>query len=475
MSDLPTCLSANPFIPHYIKDLGQAAVKVILSSDAGNRGLSKASISASLLNADGDCACMTEVNRLAFPLSFPIFYSLELTPACNNLCPGCGNVFANDRTPRPLASAEWETVLAKLKPHASRLKITGGEPTLHPEFETIVESIRKLDIPFTLFTNARWPEPQRLLTFFENMPQFGGFLISLHGATSYAHEAFTGVPGSFKETVTNIRQAVTAGLSVTTSTVITKQNYNRVNQIVALSKELSANHAVFNRYLGQRLPDIEPTNEELKEAIQAIERLHAAGYPIKFGNCIPQCFYPSSSTGCLAGVAYCTVDPWGNVRPCNHASLTCGNLLEQSLEEVWNSSEMERWRGMIPAQCVECAALSQCHGGCRAMMMELGLEKDPLADRPVVEPAASSAEELVLYEGAYPLGHYSMRSEPFGYVLVRGDRVVPIMAEAWEVLEALDGQSTLRQIKARFGEIGLAFVGALYAKGMVELLSEAVQ
>ena len=109
------------------------------------------------------------------------------------------------------------------------------------------------------------------------------------------------------------------------------------------------------------------------------------------------------------------------------------------------------------------------------MMMELGLEKDPLADRPVVEPAARSAEELVLYEGAYPLGHYSMRSEPFGYVLVRGDRVVPIMAEAWEVLEALDGQSTLRQIKARFGEIGLAFVGALYAKGMVELLSEAAR
>ena len=448
MSDLPTCLSANPFIPHYIKDLGQAAVKVILSSDAGNRNLSKASISASLLDADGDCACVTEVNWFALPLSFPIFYSLELTPTCNNLCPGCGNVFAIDRTPQPLTSAEWQTVLAKLKPRAFRLKITGGEPTLHPEFEAIVESIRELDIPFALFTNARWPDPQRLLTFLKNVPQFGGLLISLHGATSYTHEAFTGVPGSFEETVTNIRRAAAASLSVTTSTVITKQNYTQVNQIAALNKELSANHAVFNRYLGQHLPDIGLAKEELKEAIQAIEQLRVAGYPVKFGNCIPQCFYPSSSTGCLAGVAYWTVDPWGNVRPCNHAPLICGNLLDQSIEEIWNGEAMQHWRNTISEQCYSCIEFSKCHGGCRALAMLLGLEKDPLIGEPVPTKPQEPPEELVLYEEARPLGRFVMRPEPFGYVLAQGNRVVPVNHKAKPAMDILDEQHYARSISA---------------------------
>jgi radical SAM protein with 4Fe4S-binding SPASM domain len=401
-------------------------------------------------------------------LSSPVFAFVELESRCNNRCPGCGNVFASDRVP-PLVSGQWHIIFSKLKPHISRLKITGGEPTLHPEFEEIIGLIHRLDIPFSLFTNARWSCPERLLAFLTGIPEFTGFLISLHGAAAASHEAFTGVPKSFAETVANIRRAVAAGLSVTTSTVVTKHNYSEVGQIVALSKELGAHHAVFNRYLGQRLPDIEPTNGELKEAIQAIERLHAAGHPAKFGNCIPQCFYPSSSSGCLAGVAYCTVDPWGNVRPCNHASLICGNLLEQSIEEIWNSEAMKHWRGLIPTECETCLEFPRCHGGCRAVAMELGIEKDPLIVKPVLEKLDEPLEELTLYEGAYPIGKFDIRSEEFGYVLIYSNRVVPVSHQAKVILDSLDGQTTLRQIEETYGRPGLSFVGSLYQQGLVGL------
>ena len=350
------------------------------------------SLVAQEVDTQCDCACLTESFPFTSPLPHPIFYYLELTPQCNNHCPGCGNVFAEDRTLQPLSAAQWGEILAQLKPYAVRLKLTGGEPTLHPQFKEIVALIDDLDIPFALFTNARWLYPEQLLAFLKGILRFGGFLISLHGASAVSHDAFTGVPGSFAETVDNIRRAIAAGLSVTTSTVITKHNYSEVEQIVALSKELGANHAVFNRYLGQHLPSIEPTNEELKEAMQTIERLRVtADYPVKFGNCIPQCFYPSSSTGCLAGVAFCTVDPWGNVRPCNHAPRICGNLLEHSIEEIWNSEAMEYWRRLIPPQCEHCLAFSQCHGGCRAEAMLLGFERDPLIDQPRVMKAKKLA------------------------------------------------------------------------------------
>lgn len=120
-------------------------------------------------------------------LSAPAHYSLELTPLCNNRCPGCFNVFIEDTVtrpmrdvPPPLTAAQWREILIKIKPHAARVKLTGGEPTLHPEFEKIVQTLVEFDLPFSLFTNARWQHPDRLIALLSKTPQCSGLLISLH-------------------------------------------------------------------------------------------------------------------------------------------------------------------------------------------------------------------------------------------------------------------------------------------------------
>jgi len=69
----------------------------------------------------------------------------------------------------------------------------------------------------------------------------------------------------------------------------------------------------------------------------------------------------------------------------------------------------------------------------------------------------------------YLVDHFAMRPEPFGYVLVRGNRVAPVGHQAKPILDALDGRSTLRQIEERFGQKALDFVGSLYQKGFAEL------
>ena len=40
------------------------------------------------------------------------------------------------------------TAIAPIKPHAHRVKLTGGEPTLYPHFEGIVAYLRELTSPF---------------------------------------------------------------------------------------------------------------------------------------------------------------------------------------------------------------------------------------------------------------------------------------------------------------------------------------
>jgi len=312
----------------------------------------------------GDCACDVFTGETKIPVFF-----LELTFACNNACVGCSNVFSHQSNPPPLDYEGWHRVLERLAPTAAWFKITGGEPTLHPEFEAIIKDIDALGIPFTLFTNARWQEPKRLVSFLKSIPTLHGLLISLHGPDAFSHEAFTCTPGSFEETVANIRLATEAGLRVSTSTVITRYNWNRIGEIVAFSKELGARQAVFNRFIGSPLPQIEPTPLQFIKAVETFEALRAQGTSIRWGNPVPNCLAPNSSGVCMAGDAMATVDPWGNVRPCNHAPMIVGNLLTQSLEEVWLSSGMEKWRSARPPQCLKCSEFPSCYGWCRAELM----------------------------------------------------------------------------------------------------------
>ncbi|MCD6345270.1 MAG: radical SAM protein, partial [Anaerolineae bacterium] len=182
-------------------------------------------------------------------LSTPIFAYIELTSQCNNHCPGCGNVFAGNRDSSPLPVDQWHRILHKLRPHLLHLCLTGGEPTLYPEFEEILGLICQLDIPFSLFTNARWHNPERVTRLLRNSPGLVEIFVSLHGPDSKSHDAFTGVVGSFQETCENIRRAVTAALSVSTNTIITRLNFNRVDEVLQLGQDLGASSITFSRYI----------------------------------------------------------------------------------------------------------------------------------------------------------------------------------------------------------------------------------
>jgi radical SAM protein with 4Fe4S-binding SPASM domain len=408
-------------------------------------------------------------------LSGPVYCFLELTSSCDNRCPGCSNVFVQEKAHRsippspPLDLADWRQVLEKLCPYVHSLRLTGGEPTRYPEFAAIVRTISELGIPFSIFTNGRWRDPAHLVSFLREIPQLRSLLISLHGSNESDHAAFCGTAGAFEETVANVVRAAQAGLRINTSTVITDHNFNDVPEIARLSLETGASHAVFSRLVGEA--PCAPSPDQLGQAIREVEQLRSRGQPVTWGVCIPQCFKPNSSEGCLAGLAFWTVDPWGNVRPCNHAPLLCGNLLEQEVAEIVDSPAFASWNNLIPSGCMECAVYSRCHGGCRAQAMLLGAEKDDLIRKPL-DTDPNPLPEMILPGGARPSARFEKRGESFGWLLIRGGRVQPVSMDAEPLIEKLDGSLTLSEIERCFGHEGLSLVGLLLSKGLVALEDE---
>ena len=116
----------------------------------------------------------------------------DITAACNLTCPTC---FA-ESSPSREGVVPIERVLANLDQRLERengridvLMLSGGEPTIHPEFERIVESVLQRDVVRVLVNSngIRLAKDDRLLRFFEKHNkrievylQFDGFRLETH-------------------------------------------------------------------------------------------------------------------------------------------------------------------------------------------------------------------------------------------------------------------------------------------------------
>ena len=307
----------------------------------------------------------------------------QLTFDCNSLCPACSNEFdRSTHCSEVLHCSQWDTILSKVQPYVSQIRVTGGEPTLHPDFEAVLHSIDRSGIEFVLFSNARWREPQRVIKFLKSLSSnFLGILVSLHGTSTDTHEQFTKTLGSFDETCRNIALATTAGLSVFSNTVITPHNYDKLLQIREFGKTLGCNLMVVGRHVGRAGAEVKANPRQLKEAIGTIQTLKAHNSDILCSGCVPHCFASSDFVGCGAGFSFFTVDPWGNAHPCNHINRRCGNLLTQSVEDILNSHQMKQWREQVPVICRDCVAFEECGGGCKAEAVAHDSLQDPLMKR----------------------------------------------------------------------------------------------
>jgi radical SAM protein with 4Fe4S-binding SPASM domain len=398
----------------------------------------------------------------------PTTYTLELTAACNHKCVGCGNVFP--RQLKHMSGATWTKLLDDLKTDVVSLRITGGECTLHPDFEEIIRAVDQLGVPYVIFTNGCWRKPDEIIQLFAGCNNLDGLLISLHGKDAESYRAFV-VTDSFNEVIQNIRRAAESGVRVGTNTILLRSNKDTIEETTQLSFSLGAASAAFSRYYGQAIPELELTEVELREAMTQIERLHKTEPRILFNNCIPTCFVDVDlpTKGCTSGFTHCTIDPLGNVRPCTHSPFVLGSLLTQDIAKIWDSEPLWEWRNLIPGTCLGCSAFSQCRGGCRATAYHQRQAQDPLIDSPLNSPSTPSTQPLKLSRHARPIPNYKLRHENFGLYLINRNRHISVSTLALPILEMLNGQTTLEEITTQLGQTALDFVGTLILNGLVVL------
>ena len=118
-----------------------------------------------------------------------------------------------------------------------------------------------------------------------------------------------------------------------------------------------------------------PSVDQVRDGL-AVSEEYCKKYEIGIGAsiAIPPCLidpkdFPHVGFGfCAAGTerAYYTIDPVGNIRPCNHTPTVIGNLFKTPLKKILASKKLQTFRKAHPDFCKSCRLEHECLGGCKA-------------------------------------------------------------------------------------------------------------
>ena len=138
-----------------------------------------------------------------------------LTEGCNLACRHCwlAPKFdpAGDRYP-VLSLEHFRTAIREAKPLGlSGVKLTGGEPLLHPDIMEILEIIRQQGLDFTMETNGLLCTSDMAAAIALQKNPFVS--VSLDGADEKTHDKIRGLAGAFANATNAIRHLAAAGIS----------------------------------------------------------------------------------------------------------------------------------------------------------------------------------------------------------------------------------------------------------------------
>jgi MoaA/NifB/PqqE/SkfB family radical SAM enzyme len=256
---------------------------------------------------------------------------------------------------KPLETQEWKEIIDKCKDAGiPMLTFTGGEPLTRPD---IVELVRHSSWFVTRLNTSAYNLTKELAVELHRA-NLDGIQITLYSHDPETHDALVGKKGAWERTVTGIKNAHTAGLSVSINTPLVERNKDYTNLIrfvhelgvycVGCSSLIPTGRAVEQIHTGQALsPD--RLRVILKEAVTLCNELVME---ISFTSPgwlsseeLLELGLPSAPVcgACLSNMA---ITPTGEVVPCQSwlKGETLGSARQKSWNKIWNCKTCKRIR-----------------------------------------------------------------------------------------------------------------------------------
>jgi len=311
---------------------------------------------------------------------------LEVTQRCNHACLHCYNVWHGaDGQPTDYPQGEMDTAetLALInkaldETRCGHVTLTGGEPLLRPDLPQILDLLRERNITPTLISNGRLLDEPTVSVLLDRGVTL--FELPLLSRRREVHDHLSGAPGAFDAVLAAMAHIRTHAGQFVAVFVATRHNLPDLYDTIKLAFAFGSRGMMLNRFNpGGRgrahLAELLPTVSEMRQALAVANEAAAEfQFPISCSIAMPPCLidhhaYPNLSFGfCAAGSAraYYTLDPLGNLRPCNHTPTILGNLREEPFADLIAPERMAPFVEPVAAFCDPCVLRRTCQGGCKA-------------------------------------------------------------------------------------------------------------
>jgi len=318
----------------------------------------------------------------------------ELTARCNLKCRHCRAEAKDFFDPGELATDEILRVAENIREFADPIIVlTGGEPLVRSDFFDIATACSGLFTRVAMATNGTLINDELARRIVDTGIQ--RVSISLDGAQAQTHDAFRGQPGSFIEALRGFDTLKRLGMSLQVNVTVTRHNDREVDDLLtlALSRGADAFHVFMLVPVGcgaQMSEDQRLSPQRTEEILRWLfeKSLDLKGRVHIKATCAPHYFrimrevsrekgiaMPAAghgmhavTRGCLAGSGVCFISRTGDVQPCGYLPLKVGNIREQKLGEIWQTSEVFaalRDPERLTGKCGACGYRKVCQG-CRA-------------------------------------------------------------------------------------------------------------
>lgn len=291
---------------------------------------------------------------------------LEITYRCNERCVHCYLDDVHDtQREQELCLEDYRKLLDEAYALGCfRVLITGGEVSVRPDFLDIAEYAAGKGMLVDLYTNGLSVSDQQFLRICAMKPN--SVSVSLYGGDAGIHDSITKVAGSFEKTLRFAMMLKCAGIDVFIKSVAMKQNAESLEKLYQLGKMLHIPISV-SLAVGSKGNGEDPGKYRLN-CTNCYEKLISLNdrYGDGVANYGELDFVKSlDSPPCSIGKSGLSVDPFGNVNPCNAHKVVLGNIHRDSLEDIWlHSSELQRIRKLkmqdISPKCSQCENIAYC-------------------------------------------------------------------------------------------------------------------
>jgi pyrroloquinoline quinone biosynthesis protein E len=351
--------------------------------------------------------------------SMPLWLLAELTYACPLQCPYCSNPVELAKIKKELDTDAWLRVLREARAMgATQLGLSGGEPLLRRDLETIIAEGRKLGYYSNLITSGIGMDEARVEAF--KQAGLDHIQISFQASSQELND-YLGGTHTFERKLEMARAVKRHGYPMVLNVVLHRHNIEQLDQILEMAITLDADYVELanTQYYGWALHNREqllPTREQLQRAEKiANEYRERLKGQMRLYYVVPD-YYEDRPKACMNGWGnvFLTVTPDGTALPCHAARQLPGlefpNVRDASLEWIWRDSPaFNRFRGFgwMKEPCRSCPEKTKDLGGCRCQAYML------TGDAANADPVCSkSPHHRVVLEAVEQANNSAARGNP---------------------------------------------------------------